>query len=70
LVKDQVTTHITFLDFHANSKKTPYLGAKEVFQRMLMQAHGITLDLAEAITDKYPTLGGKDINKDLSILDI
>jgi len=54
-VKDE-KDFVTYEDFHSGSKKSKELAASDVFQRMLMQMHGVTLELAAAVTEKFPTL--------------
>ncbi len=47
----------SFSFFLQNSKKSPELSVSQVFSRMLMEQHGVTQPMAEAVTTRFPTLG-------------
>ena len=56
LVGSNLTTLLTFKEFQEESKKTKALSPREVFSRMLIRMHGVTWNMALAITERYPTL--------------
>ena len=57
LVEKWDTTLPIFAQFNDNSRKNKPLTTSDMFVRMLVQQHGVTVSMANVIVEKYPTIG-------------